>query len=132
MPRQRYLTKSVFKNAYTCETKLFYVNKPDKYPDQSLDDGFLQALAAGGFQVGELAKFRFCDDPYTAGITIDTADKAAALEETARRLHSTPVAVADRKFDFSGAGWAYKETLFTSARIQAPRGRPPSLPITPH
>ena len=53
----RYLTKSRFKLALKCETKLFYTNKKDIYADQSLDDSFLQAMAEGGFQVGRNAGF---------------------------------------------------------------------------
>ena len=51
----RYLTKSRFKLATECPTKLFYTRKKE-YADQSLEDSFLEALAEGGFQVGELAK----------------------------------------------------------------------------
>lgn len=52
----RLLTKSRFKLATECPTKLFYTHKKDEYADQALDDAFLEALAEGGFQVGELAK----------------------------------------------------------------------------
>ena len=52
----RYLTKSRFKLATECPTKLFYTKKEDEYADQSIEDTFLAALAEGGFQVGELAK----------------------------------------------------------------------------
>ena len=55
MKNPRYLTKSRFKLALDCETKLFYTNKKE-YPDERIDDAFLEALAEGGFQVGELAK----------------------------------------------------------------------------
>jgi len=60
----RYLTKSRFKLALECLTKLYYTRKDD-YADESIDDSFLIALAEGGFQVGELAKFLFCEDPVT-------------------------------------------------------------------
>jgi hypothetical protein len=55
MPNPRYLTKSRFKLALECPSKLFYTGKKE-YPDRSMDDPFLQALARGGYQVGELAK----------------------------------------------------------------------------
>jgi hypothetical protein len=58
MSNPRYLTKSRFKLALDCETKLFYINKKG-YPDTKLDDSFLAALAEGGFQVGELAKYYY-------------------------------------------------------------------------
>ena len=38
-----------------CPTKLYYTGNP-LYPDKSIDDPFLIALADGGYQVGELAK----------------------------------------------------------------------------
>ncbi|PYT00674.1 MAG: DUF2779 domain-containing protein [Acidobacteria bacterium] len=58
MSQPRYLTKSRFKLALECPTKLFYTNK-DEYANQKIDDPFLLALAKGGFQVGELAKSYF-------------------------------------------------------------------------
>ena len=48
----RYLTKSRFKLAMECPTKLYYTGKGE-YINQDLDDPFLLALAEGGFQVGE-------------------------------------------------------------------------------
>ena len=54
--KPRYLTKSRFKQALECPTKLFYVGKKKEYADNSLSDDFLIALAKGGYQVGELAK----------------------------------------------------------------------------
>ena len=51
----RYLTKSRFKLAAECPRKLFYVGKKG-HRDTKQEDTFLQALADGGFQVGELAK----------------------------------------------------------------------------
>jgi hypothetical protein len=58
MNTSRYLTKSRFKLALECETKLYYTNKKE-YCNQKLDDPFLEALANGGFQVGELAKLYY-------------------------------------------------------------------------
>ena len=49
----RYLTKSRFKLAAECPSKLFYVGKPE-YIDRSVEDSFLAALAEGGYQVGDL------------------------------------------------------------------------------
>ncbi len=58
MSQPRYLTKSRFKLAVECPTKLFYTNKKE-YANRKADDPFLMALANGGFQVGELAKCYF-------------------------------------------------------------------------
>lgn len=57
--KRRYLTKTRFKLAVECPTKLYYTGKSDTYADTKLDDDFLKALAEGGFQVGELAKLMF-------------------------------------------------------------------------
>ena len=80
----RYLTKSRFKIAIDCPPKLYYCNKPNEYADNAIDDTFLAALAEGGFQVGELAKYLFCDDPRQEQITITELNYEKALEETAR------------------------------------------------
>lgn len=82
----RYLTKSRFKLAFECVTKLYYTGKRQEYADTLLDDPFLRELARGGFQVGELAKFLFCDDPVADGITIETLNTKQALAETQKRL----------------------------------------------
>lgn len=55
----RYLTKSRYKMALECPTKLYYSDKHTTYANSNLDDPFLQALAKGGFQVGELSKCYF-------------------------------------------------------------------------
>ena len=47
----RYLTKSRFKLAVECPTKLFYTGKPKIYRDTKQEDSFLQMLAEGGYQV---------------------------------------------------------------------------------
>ena len=58
MTKPRYLTKSRFKLALICSTKLFYTRKKE-YEDTSEMDSFLQGLAQGGFQVEELARMYF-------------------------------------------------------------------------
>src|SRR5690625_5499777 len=58
MTQPRYLTKSRFKLALDCPTKLYYTRKPE-YENQSETDTFLQALAQGGFQVEELARMQY-------------------------------------------------------------------------
>lgn len=70
--KPRYLTKSRFKLAVECPTKLFYTSKKN-YRDLKQEDSFLQALADGGFQVGEFAKFLFPN-----GILIKSKDNAEA------------------------------------------------------
>ena len=50
MKKYRYLTKSRFKLATECPTKLYYTGKKE-YLNQKYEDSFLLALAEGGFQV---------------------------------------------------------------------------------
>ena len=77
MTKKRYLTKSRFKLACECPTKLFYTRKKIKYANQKQEDKFLKALAEGGFQVGELAKQYF-----PGGHDIKTLDYDQSLSET--------------------------------------------------
>ena len=73
----RYLTKSRFKLAVECPTKLFYTGKKD-YANLKNDNDFLKALADGGFQVGELAKLM-----YPEGQEIEfNGNFQAAIEKT--------------------------------------------------
>lgn len=53
-------TKSRFKLALECPTKLYYASHPERYNNLQTDDDFLISLAKGGFQVGELAKI-YCN-----------------------------------------------------------------------
>lgn len=82
-----YLTKSRFKMALECPTKLYYSMKGGKeFYDKNEDNEFLQALADGGQQVGELAKFKYHDDPLGEQITVETLDNDAAVIETEIKL----------------------------------------------
>jgi hypothetical protein len=96
----RYLTKSRFKLAIECETKLFYTKKGEEYADQSLEDSFMKSLAEGGFQVGELAKYYFCDDPVAARLTIETLDYEESLTETQQRINVGHTVIAEAAFRF--------------------------------
>ena len=84
-----YLTKSRFKLALECPTKLYYTNKKDEYADERLDDAFLAALAEGGFQVAELAKYLFCEEPLNELINIEEKDYETALANTQEKLSTT-------------------------------------------
>lgn len=76
----RYLTKSRFKLAIECPTKLYYTGKPE-YANTNNENEFLAMLADGGFQVGELAKLMFPD-----GVEIKSKRVAEAVAETERLL----------------------------------------------
>lgn len=86
--KPRYLTKSRYKMAVDCPTKLFYTGKPKEYVDASIDDPFLKALARGGFQVGALAKCYF-----PGGIEVFETDHDSAVEETNRLLQQESVTI---------------------------------------
>lgn len=78
MPQR--LTKSRFKLGCECPTKLAYAAEPKRYPSNK-ESPFLEALAEGGYQVGELAKLG-----YPGGVEVETLDEARALAETAALL----------------------------------------------
>ena len=73
----RYLTKSRFKVALECPTKLRYELDPDQYHNDNNGNPFLEALAKGGFQVGELAKLH-----YPEGVECGAPGYEVPLEET--------------------------------------------------
>ena len=98
--KPRYLTKSRFKLGLDCATKLFYTGKKSEYPDESLEDEFLQSLAEGGFQVGELAKYLLCDAPETD--TVESLDYQIALAETAKRLKAERATIAEAAYLHDG------------------------------
>ncbi len=77
----RYLTKSRFKLAAECPTKLYYTGKDSVYRNLKQEDTFLQALADGGFQVGKMATMLYPD-----GIEITATSNEAALQETNAHL----------------------------------------------
>jgi len=81
MASPRYLTKSRFKLAVECPTKLYYSGKRDTYSDVTADNEFLAMLAEGGYQVGELAKYL-----YQEGIEIKSKSNAEAEAQTNEHL----------------------------------------------
>lgn len=83
----RYLTKSRFKLAAECPTKLYYVGKPE-YLDRSAEDSFLAVLAQGGYQVGELACLM-----HSGGVRVDDLNHQTALEQTAELLKRENVTI---------------------------------------
>lgn len=88
----KYFTKSAFKVALTCPRQLYYYND-EKYENQNNDDSFLQALAEGGFQVGELAKI-YCD----VNEDIKSLDYNTSLEKTKELLKEDSVNIAEAAF----------------------------------
>lgn len=87
MPMPRLLTKSRFKLALECPTKLHYTGKRE-YLNRSDDDGFLQSLAEGGFQVGALACLM-----HPGGVEVTETEHAAALARTRELLRRDEVTI---------------------------------------
>jgi len=106
---RRYLTKSRFTLAHTCNTKLFYTNKPE-YANSNQDDGFLASLAEGGKVVGELAKLYF-----PGGYTVTHQNDEQALLETNQLL------LQDHAIIFEAA--VAVENLFCRIDVLVKRGR---------
>ena len=91
--KQKYFTKSAFKVALACPRQLYYYNN-EKYENQNNDDSFLQALAEGGFQVGELAKIYYgIDDNDVKSLGYDDS-----LNKTKNLFKNKNVNIAEAAF----------------------------------
>jgi len=88
MSRHRYLTKSRFKLAAECPTKLFYSGKETVYRNMKQEDSFMAMLADGGYQVGELAKCYFPE-----GIEVSEIEHEDALQKTTLLLQKEKVTI---------------------------------------
>ena len=95
MANPRYLTKSRFKLAAECPTKLFYTGKDKVYRNLKQEDSFLAMLAEGGYQVGELAKLY-----YPGGIEIKSLNHAEAEASTAELLQRDKVVLFEPAIRF--------------------------------
>lgn len=93
--KARYLTKTRFKLGLECPTKLSYTSNK-QYPNQKLDDAFLEALAEGGFQVGELAKCY-----YPGGQDVSTLDYDEAEKQTLELLKLDKVIIFEPAIRFN-------------------------------
>lgn len=92
----RYLTKSRFKQALECPTKLFYTGKPE-YLNNSLENSFLAALAEGGYQVGALACLM-----YPGGVEVDVQGHAAQIARTEELLQRDEVTIYEAAIEAQG------------------------------
>jgi len=95
MTNNRYLTKSRFRLAIECPTKLFYTGKDKVYSNLKPGDSFLTMLAEGGYQVGELAKLYYPD-----GIEIESSNHAEAEALTAELLQHDKVVLFEPAIRF--------------------------------
>lgn len=91
---RRYLSKSRYKEALECPTKLFYTGKKE-YGNKKLEDAFLRELAKGGFQVGALARAY-----YPQGIEVVSKNSDEALAETATLMARDSVVIFEPAFVF--------------------------------
>ena len=91
----KYFTKSVFKEALACPARLNYCNRQE-YANQNLTDEFLEALAEGGFQVGELAKVYY-EVPEENDLKGSNLEIVAKTKELLRR---DQVTIAEAGFVF--------------------------------
>lgn len=94
---EKLFTKSAFKIALECPRKLYYYRNPDIYANADAGDEFLQALAEGGFQVGELAKI-YCEVPLENDVK--EKDYAGSLARTQELMQQRHVNIAEAAFRF--------------------------------
>jgi hypothetical protein len=95
MTQPRYLTKSRYKLALKCPTKLFYTGK-DEFPNTAMNDPFIVALAEGGYQVGELAKKYF-----PGGIELSHIKGEEAVAATSELLKQEQVIVYEAAIKYN-------------------------------
>ncbi len=108
MSNVRFLTKSRFKVGYDCPTKLFFLDNKE-FGNKNIDNSFLEALAEGGFQVGELAKQYF-----PGGVEISTLDKDEAISLTQNLLAQDTAIIFEAAIKY--------EELFIRADILLKKG----------
>ena len=94
--------------ALECPTKLFYTRK-DEYANQNKEEEFLMALAEGGFQVGELAKYY-----HPGGYDITSLDYQESLDKTNKLLEQENVIIYEAAIQF--------ETFFIRADVLVKSG----------
>ena len=98
MKKPRLLTKSRFKLALDCPTKLFYTRKKE-YENQADTDSFLEGLAQGGFQVEELARM---EHPNGVAITGDDYNYLLVANRTKELLKQENVCIFEPAFLIDG------------------------------
>jgi len=110
--KQRLFTKSAFKQAMTCPASLYYYHDREHYANQNCEDDFLQSLADGGNQVGDLARLYYGIDGRTL---VDTLDYESALKRTKVLFGEENVNIAEAAFRW--------ENCFVRADIIEKKGK---------
>lgn len=90
-------TKSAFKQALFCPASLHYYYDSDHYANQNNEDDFLQALADGGNQAGDLAKVYYGIGQGAVN-DIGVLDYDKALARTASLMAADEVNIAEAAF----------------------------------
>ena len=95
MKNPRYLTKTRMKLGLECPKKLFYYGK-EEFETLNTGNEFLEALAEGGFQVEELARFhykyKFIDYEF---YLIETLDYEESIKQTKEALKKDKVIICE-------------------------------------
>ena len=94
MSDKKLFTKSAFKEALRCYTGMFYYGSKS-FANQNNEDDFLQALADGGNQAGELARLYYGINTKTY---VNTLDTNSALAWTDRLMKKNTVNIAEAAF----------------------------------
>ena len=105
-------TKSAFKQALACPTSLYYYGDRAHYANQNNEDDFLQALAEGGQQVGDLAKVYY---KIEEDCNIKELDYESSLAKTAKLFKRENINIAEAAFK--------RENCFVRADIIEKRGQ---------
>lgn len=110
MSTGKLFTKSRFKLALDCPTKLYYASNDKIYADSNAEDPLLKALAKGGFQVGALAQ---CYHP--GGIEVKHKDYEKSLGQTNELSKQQSVTIFEAAIRFNN--------LFVRVDIFEKKGR---------
>jgi len=85
-PQVHFLTKTDFKVARSCPTKLYY--KKAGYPSTKEDDPYMAFLANGGHIVGKIAQIL-----YPGGKLVSSIRSKSAIEETEELLQNEDITI---------------------------------------
>ena len=94
MAMSKYLSKSDFKIAQTCPSKLFY--KKHGFPTSLDEDPYMEMLADGGYAVGLMAQLIYPDGIEISGSTSE------AIQETERLLNLDIVTLFEPAIEVNG------------------------------
>lgn len=94
----KYLSKSRYKLATSCPTKLYYSSHPEIYLNNNDENEFLTILAEGGYQVGKLAELKFTN---SSAVSIETLNTKEAIAQTEDALKRDSVIIFEAAFAFN-------------------------------